>query len=64
MVNRARDQLFADAALTGHEHGRLVLGDFGDGAEDVEHLLTFGQNVVEAMLFANFIAQGAVFAPE
>ncbi len=33
-VNRARDELFADAALAGDEHRGLVVGDLRDGLED------------------------------
>ena len=63
-VQRARHEFFARATLAGDEHRRLVVGDLGDGPEDVLHGLALGQDLLELVLFADLLAQRAILAPQ
>src|SRR5690606_31088960 len=62
LVQGARDELLADAALAGDEHRRLVIGNLRDGAEDGLHRLALRQKLLELVLFADLLAQRPVLA--
>src|SRR5690242_381489 len=63
-VKSARYELFAGPALAGDEHRRLVVGDLGDGPEDLLHGLALRQDLLELMLFADLLAESAVLASQ
>jgi hypothetical protein len=62
MVHGPRDQLFTDAALARNEHGRLVVRNLGDGAEDLLHPPALRQNVLEAVFLPDLVAKHTVLA--
>ena len=63
-MNRPRDELFADAALTLDEDGRLVVGDLRDRPEDVRHRRALRQDGLELTLFLDLLLERAVLTPE
>src|ERR1700712_1045480 len=61
LVQRARDQLFAGAALTLNEHRGAVVGHFADQAQHALDRCTFTEQL-RHMTFDRGCAQRAIFA--
>jgi hypothetical protein len=62
MVHGPRDQLLPDAAFAGNEHGRLVVGNFRDGAKDLLHAPALRQDVLEAVFLSDLVSKHPVLA--
>src|SRR5262249_41536585 len=62
LMDRARDELLADAALALDEHRGLEVGDLRDGAEDLRHRGALREDGLELRLLLDLLLQRAVLA--
>src|SRR5262249_42250567 len=64
LMDRTRDELFADAALAVDEDRGLEVGDLRDRAEDVRHRRALREDRFELRLFLDLLLERAVLAAE